>query len=103
MTDASALSEAEANLPQVLAYDHENPTICDTFWGSHGCGRPPGHSEPCACDYIEYDEDGEVVSVEFADEPACGPPYHGPETIFFSLYGTPTPKQTLAAARGEAV
>lgn len=103
MTDASALSEAEANLPQVLSWDFENPAYCDTFWGSHGCGLPPGHEEPCRCVWDEWDEETEEVTHVPADESPCAPPYWGPETRFMSNNGTPIPPQTLAAARGETL
>lgn len=69
---------------------------CDTFWGSHGCGLDVGHDGPCDCMWTEYDEDGDIVSFEPAGG-NCSPPYHGPDTLFFSLHGQPTPPQTLEA------
>ena len=85
-----------------IPWDPDNPRYCDTFWGSHGCSLPPGHKEPCVCDDRSRDEDGTPIGdiIEDNGYPAI-PPYYGPETEFFSNHGTPTPPQTLAAARGE--
>ena len=83
-------------------WDPSNPLFCDTFWGSHGCDLPPGHEGPCMCITIFYGYDGEEIE-RSEGEGNCGAPYFGPETEFFSLYETPTPPQTLAAARGEGV
>lgn len=75
-----------------------NPAYCDTFWGSHGCDLPPGHEGPCMCITIFYGKDGEEIS-RHEGEGTCGPPYHGPDTWFHSNHNTPTPPQTLAAAK----
>lgn len=49
---------------------------CRVYWGSHGCERPRGHDGPHWCDCCECDDH---------PGPACvaGPPYYGPETLFF--------------------
>ena len=76
----------------------ERQDLCDTYWGSHGCSLDAGHEGPCMCITVFYDEDGEVE--EESCDGCCAPPYFGPETDFFSNWGTPTPEATLAAARG---
>lgn len=61
----------------------------EVYWGSHGCGLPPGHTDPCACgpegaccqceDHArDHDEQGCVARY----------PWYGPETNF---YGPGTP------------
>lgn len=72
------------------------PPYCDTFWGSHGCSLDRGHSGPCLCITVFYDEDGQIE--ETVCDGNCAPPYFGPDTEFFSNHGMPTPEATLRAA-----
>ncbi len=79
-------------------WDPKNPDICDTFWGSHGCDREPGHEGPCICDDRDWDEHGQPIGelADFTEAPAA-PPYYGAGTEFFSMHDTPTPPQTIQA------
>ena len=76
-------------------FDPENPIHCDVFWGSHGCGFPPGHDGPCFCINKEYGWEGEILELYSGDN--CAPPYFGPDTEFMTNHDTPIPQQTLDA------
>lgn len=56
---------------------------CRVYWGSHGCELERGHDGPHACDCCDCpdfhtgDPDAEGVMC------VAGPPYYGPETVFY--------------------
>lgn len=49
---------------------------CRTYWGTHGCCLPRGHTTDhvCRCASDEYDD--ETINVGAA-------PYYGPDTRFY--------------------
>lgn len=67
---------------------HSNIRTCNVFWGTHGCDFELGHEGPCKCEcYLD--------SANWDDGEVGGPPYYGPNTVFYG--NTPVPQATLDA------
>jgi hypothetical protein len=49
---------------------------CRVYWGSHGCRLKRGHTGPHLCYCADDPPEGDVINVG-------GPPYYGPETVFY--------------------
>ena len=69
-------------------------SVCETYWGSHGCDKPRGHKGPhiCTCCW-DPDDRGEPVPPDYegceSENTSCVgcPPYYGDDTQFYGSDG----------------